>query len=65
MRAQVSADASRQSVHDKSFNYKRVERVWRQRGLQVPQRPKKRKVKMGQAVPCQAERPNHVWTYDF
>lgn len=48
-----------------SINHKRVERVWRKRGFQVPQRPKKRKIKTGRGVPCQAERPDHVWTYDF
>jgi putative transposase len=47
------------------INRKRVERVWRKNGLQVPQRPKKRKIKTGRGVPCQAERPNHVWSYDF
>lgn len=47
------------------INRKRVERVWRKNGLQVAQRPKKRKIKAGRGVPCQAERPNHVWSYDF
>lgn len=47
------------------INHKRVERVWHKSGLQVPQRPKKRKIKTGRGVPCQAERPNHVWSYDF
>ena len=46
-------------------NHKRVERLWRKSGFQVPQRPKKRKIKSGRSVPCQAERPNHVWSYDF
>lgn len=48
-----------------SINHKRVQRLWHKHGLQVPQRPKKRKVKTGESVPCQAERPDHVWTYDF
>ena len=48
-----------------SINHKRVERVWCKSGLQVPQRPKKRRIKTGRSVPCQAERPNHVWSYDF
>ncbi len=47
------------------INRKRVERVWRRSGLQVPQRPKKRKIRTGRSVPCQAEYPNHVWCYDF
>ena len=47
------------------INHKRVERVWRKHGLQVPQRPKKRKIKTGRSVPCQAQRPDQVWSYDF
>ena len=42
-----------------------MERVWRKHGLQVPQRPKKRKIKTGRSVPCQAQRPDQVWSYDF
>lgn len=49
----------------KSINHKRVERLWRKGGLQVPQRPKKRKLKTGLRVSPQAEHPNHVWSYDF
>lgn len=48
-----------------AINHKRIERVWCKSGLQVPQRPKKRKVRTGRSVPCQAERPNQVWSYDF
>jgi len=47
------------------INRKRVERIWRKSGFQVPQRPKKRKIRTGRTVPCQAECPNHVWSYDF
>jgi len=47
------------------INHKRVERVWRRSGLQVAQRPKKRKIRTGRRVPCQAEYPNHVWSCDF
>jgi len=47
------------------INHKRIERLWRKGGLQVPQCPKKRKIRTGRNVPCQAERPNHVWSYDF
>ena len=50
---------------DGQLVHKRVERLWQKGGLQVPQRPKKRKIKTGRGVPCQAERPNHVWSYDF
>ena len=47
------------------INHKRVERVWCGSGLQVPQRPKKRRLKTGRTVPCQAQHPDHVWSYDF
>ena len=45
-------------------NHKRVHRLWKQEGLRVPRRKKRRRAKGG-AVPLQAQRPNHVWTYDF
>lgn len=47
------------------INHKRVQRLWHKHGLQVPQRPKKRKIKTGHSVPCQAQHPDHVWSYDF
>lgn len=47
------------------INRKRVQRLWRKSGFQVVQPPKKRKVKAARPVPCQAERPDHVWSYDF
>lgn len=31
----------------------------------MPPRPKKRKIKTERRVPCLAERPNRVWSYDF
>ena len=46
-------------------NPKRVYRVWKQEGLQRPQRRRKPRPKRGGAVPLQAAYPNHVWTYDF
>jgi putative transposase len=52
-------------IQGQDINRKRVERIWRKCGLQVPKRRKKRKIKTGRSVPCQAERPNHVWSYDF
>ena len=48
-----------------AINHKRVERVWRKFGLQVPQRPRKRRIRTGRSVSCQAEHPDHVWSYDF
>jgi putative transposase len=56
---------SGQAINHKPINHKRVERVWRKHELQVPQRPKKRKIKTGRTVPCQAQHPDHVWSYDF
>jgi len=52
-----TASASRASGAGAAFRCKS--------GLQVPQCPKKRKIKTGRSLPCQAERPNQVWSYDF
>jgi putative transposase len=49
-------------------NHKRVERIWREEGLKVPQKqPRKRRLWLtdGSCVRLRAERPNHVWSYDF
>ena len=49
-------------------NVKRVERLWRREGLQVPRTKRKRRRLGSSANSAQrrkAERPNHVWTYDF
>jgi len=49
-------------------NDKRVERVWRQEGLKVPPRqPKRSRIWPGDGacIRLRAERPNHVWSYDF
>jgi transposase InsO family protein len=51
-----------------SVNVKRVHRLWRQEGLKVPQRQRKRRRLGGGENGCtrrRAERPNHVWSYDF
>jgi len=49
-------------------NKKRVERIWREEGLQVPRRVRKRR-RLGHSengiVRRRSERPNHVWSYDF
>lgn len=46
----------------------RVQRLWRQEGLRVPQKRRKRR-RLGTAengcTRLVAERPNHVWGYDF
>jgi len=46
-------------------NHKAVSRLWKKLGLQVNRRPRRKKIRTGEVVPQLAERPNHVWTYDF
>jgi transposase InsO family protein len=49
-------------------NHKRVERIWRQEGLKVPQKQRKRGrlwLNDGSCVRLRPEHRNHVWTYDF
>lgn len=49
-------------------NDKRVERIWRQEGLKVPQeQPKFGSIWLndGSCIRLRAERRNHVWSYDF
>jgi len=51
-----------------SVNHKRVERIWRQEGLKVPQKHKKRGrlyLNNGSCIRLRACWPNHVWSYDF
>lgn len=47
---------------------KRVQRIWRREGLKVPQKQPKRgrpRLNDGSCMRLRAERPNHVWSYDF
>ena len=49
-------------------NHKRIERLWRQEGLKVPQRhPKRRRLWLndGSCIRLRPEHKNHVWSYDF
>jgi transposase InsO family protein len=46
-------------------NRKRIERIWRQHGLAVPARKRRRKIRTGDSVPVSAQYRNHVWTYDI
>lgn len=51
-------------------NHKRVERIWKEEGMQVPRKRHKRKrISLGgsenSCVRKRALRPNHVWSYDF
>jgi len=51
-----------------SVNKKRVERLWRREGLKVPSKQPKRGrlwLNDGSCIRLRAERPNHVWSYDF
>jgi putative transposase len=51
-----------------SVNRKRVQRLWREEGLRVPQ-PRRKRRRLGESTtaagPLRAERPGHVWTFDF
>ncbi len=49
-------------------NRKRVQRLWREEGLRVPQRKRKRRRLGESTVPAKrlrAERPDQVWAFDF
>jgi len=49
-------------------NHKRVERIWRQEGLKVPQKQSKRGrlwLNEGSCIRLRPERKNHVWSYDL
>jgi putative transposase len=51
-----------------SVNRKRVQRLWREEGLRVPVKRRKRRRIGDSTVPAQrlqAERPNQVWAFDF
>lgn len=50
------------------MNRKRVQRLWREEGLRVPVRRRKRRRLGSSTVPAtrlRAERPDHVWALDF
>lgn len=49
-------------------NHKRVQRIWRQEGLKIPQKQPKRGrlwLNDGSIVRLRPEFPKHVWSYDF
>ena len=49
-------------------NHKRVERIWKQEGLKVPQRqPRRARLWLGDGscIRLRPERKDHVWAYDF
>lgn len=50
------------------INHKRVERIWREEGLKVPSKQKKRGrlyFNDGSCIRLRPLYPNHVWSYDF
>ena len=50
------------------MNHKRVERVWRQKGLKVPyKQPKRGRLWLtdGSCLRLRPKRRNHIWSYDF
>jgi len=50
------------------INHKRVERIWREEGLKVPQKQPKRKrlwLNEGSCIRLKPEFKDHVWSYDF
>lgn len=46
------------------INHKKVQRLWREEGLRVP-RKRKKKCRNGKQIKVHAERLNHVWAVDF
>ena len=49
-------------------NHKKIERLWREEGLQVPERHKKRKRlyhKDSSVIRLRPHYPNHIWSIDF
>ena len=49
-------------------NHKRIERLWREEGLQLPQRHKKRKRlyhKDSSVIRLRPRHPGHIWSIDF
>ena len=49
-------------------NHKKVERLWREEGLQLPHRHKKRKRlyhKDSSIIRLRPTHPNHIWSIDF
>ena len=49
-------------------NHKRVERIWREEGLKVPQKqPKRRRLWLndGSCIRLRPQYKDHVWSYDF
>jgi putative transposase len=50
---------------DSPVNRKRIGRVMRENGLLIRTTRRKKTIRTGRPIPCEAEYPNHVWTLDF
>jgi len=48
-----------------AVNHKRVQRLWREEGLRVPQRRRRKRVGVSTLNPPVADAPNKVWAVDF
>jgi putative transposase len=46
-------------------NLKRVRRLCKRHGLLLKQKRRRKRLGIGVGMPCRAERPGHVWAYDF
>jgi putative transposase len=49
----------------RAVNLKKVRRLCREHGLLLRQRRRRKRRGTGTGTPCRAERPGHVWAYDF
>lgn len=50
------------------INHKRVERIWSEEGLKLPEKQQKRRrifLNDGSCIRLKADHRNHVWSYDF
>lgn len=45
-------------------NHKKIQRLWRQEGLRVPQK-RRNKCKRGKNIKATASRANEIWAVDF
>src|ERR1039458_10349146 len=66
--AALRAELRRFSVERPRWGYRRAHHRLREEGLRVPQRKRKRRRLGESTVPAErlrAERPNHVWAFDF
>jgi transposase InsO family protein len=60
----------RRAYHDArgegwQVNHKRLQRLWREEGLRVPQRRRRKRLGASTANPTVADAPNKVWAVDF